>query len=192
MYDDGYADEMEYDEEMSEDDDENVSDEDEELGEMGHIEGLPGEPAVMEVIMGDQDDEDESMDEDDDEDDSSDEDDDEISDALEEVEDHHEAVDENGSPVEDDGASEWESDSDNENDEGEEEIDFEAEVQDLDERAQLGHFGNINYAEPRFSHGFLGDFPPMDDRFVEEDEADDGWLTPGTTLKSLSHWSNVC
>ncbi|KLU81642.1 E3 ubiquitin-protein ligase ptr1 + RNA transporter 1 [Magnaporthiopsis poae ATCC 64411] len=173
MYDDGYADEMEYDEEMSEDDDENVSDEDEELGEMGHIEGLPGEPAVMEVIMGDQDGEDESMDEDDDEDDSSEDDDDEISDALEEVEDHHEVVDENGSPVEDDGASEWESDSDNENDEGEEEIDFEAEVQDLDERAQLGHFGNINYAEPRFSHDFLGDFPPMDDRFVEEDEADD-------------------
>ncbi|KAL8334973.1 hypothetical protein RB598_009268 [Gaeumannomyces tritici] len=175
MYDDGYADEVGYDEEMSEDDDENVSDEDEELGEMGHIEGLPGDPAVMEVIMGDQDDEDESMDEDDDDDDDSseDDDDDEISDALEEVEDHHEVVNENGSPVDDDGASEWESDSDNENDEGEEEIDFEAQVQDLDEVGPLGHFGNINYSEPRFTHDFLGDFPGMDDRYVEEDEADD-------------------
>ncbi|KAK4115750.1 hypothetical protein N656DRAFT_795455 [Canariomyces notabilis] len=133
MYDDEpYDDELDYGDEMSEDEEENPSDEDEEeLGEMGEIEGLPGEPGVVEVIMGENDDEDEDMDEDDEDEASDEEDEDEMdSDDMEEVEDQVEIVDEEGNAIEDDGASGWESETD-ENEEDQEELDYEAEVQHI-------------------------------------------------------------
>ncbi|RGP79709.1 e3 ubiquitin- ligase huwe1 [Fusarium longipes] len=118
MYGDEYDDEMEYgDDDIS--DEENISDEDEELGDMGQIEGLHGEPGVVEVIM----------DEDDDEDDSDEEidDDDEVESAdMEDVEDQVEIVDEDGNPLDDDGNSDWESAShDDDEDEDQEEDDLE-------------------------------------------------------------------
>ncbi|KAK4241387.1 hypothetical protein C8A03DRAFT_12333 [Achaetomium macrosporum] len=145
MYDDeGYDDELDYGDEMSQDEEDNPSDEDEEeLGEMGEMEGLPRDPGVVEVIMG-EDDEDEM--EDDDEDEPSDEDDEEDeededemdSDDMEEVEDRIEIVNEEGNAMDDDGASGWESETD-EDEEAGEELDFEAEAQEIHDALMHGH-----------------------------------------------------
>lgn len=143
MYDDEpYDDELDYGDEMSQDEEDNPSDEDdEELNEMGEIEGLPGEPGVVEVIMGENEDEDEDMDEDDD-DEPSDEDDEEDemdSEDMDDIEDRIEIVDEEGNAIADDGGSGWESETDEEDDEGEDGIDYEAEEQDLHEALMHGH-----------------------------------------------------
>ncbi|KAK4678439.1 E3 ubiquitin-protein ligase tom1 [Podospora pseudoanserina] len=133
MYDEEvYEDELDYGDEMSQDEEDNPSDEDEEeLGEMGEVEGLPGDPGVVEVIMGEDDDEDEDMDEDD-EDDSDEDDEDEVgSEDMEDVEDQVEIMDEEGNPIGDDGDDGWESETDEEDEEGEEELDYEAEAQNL-------------------------------------------------------------
>ncbi|OHE97086.1 HECT-domain-containing protein [Colletotrichum orchidophilum] len=182
MYDDDYGDELDYgDEDVSDDGEDGVSDEDEELGEMGHIEGLHGDPGVVEVIMGDEDDD---MDEDDDES----EDDDMDSDDMEEMDEHidvvEEIVDEDGNPLEDDGASDWESESEEEDDEDEEDIDYEAEAQDLEEAHMHGmESGDIidNLAravmDPEDYEGDdmddLGDHYIDDGRDEEDDEDDD-------------------
>lgn len=76
MYDDEYDDEMEYDEDMPENDGEVVSDEDEDIDGRGPIEGLPGDTGMdIEVLIGsgesDSEDEDDEDDEDDDESDMS-------------------------------------------------------------------------------------------------------------------------
>ncbi|KAJ8129516.1 hypothetical protein O1611_g4114 [Lasiodiplodia mahajangana] len=175
MYDDEYDDDMAYE---SEDREEDVSDrEEEDLGDMGPIEGLSGEPGVIEVTMEDDDDVDE-MDEDDDEDES---DEDEDSDEIDDAEDRIEIVDDEGNPLDDDGASDWESDPDDAADE-EAEIDYEAEAQDppevvfhdLNDPEELNRFGNIMRAIGD------GDFEPivedlnqLNDRFLEEEEDDE-------------------
>ncbi|CAH0059445.1 unnamed protein product [Clonostachys solani] len=129
MYGDEYDDEMDYDdEEISDDDQDNISED----SEMGEIEGLPGDPDVVEVIMdGDEDEEDDDDDSEDDDDlDSAD---------MESVESRVEIVDEQGNPMEDDGASDWESDDDVEDEEDEDgdieadDLDYEAAGQDIDE-----------------------------------------------------------
>lgn len=123
MYGDEYDDEMEYGDDDISDEEDNISDDDEELGDMGQIEGLHGEPGVVEVIM----------DEDDDDDDSDEEidDDDEVESAdMEDVEDQVEIVDEDGNPLDDDGNSDWESASHD---------DDEDEVQEEDELEYEGH-----------------------------------------------------
>ncbi|KAJ8122765.1 hypothetical protein ONZ43_g1120 [Nemania bipapillata] len=175
MYDDEYDDEMAYE---SEDREEDVSDrEEEDLGDMGPIEGLSGEPGVIEVTMEDDDDDVDEMDEDDDEDDSDEE---EDSDEMDDAEDHIEIVDDEGNPLDDDGASDWESDPDDAADE-EAEIDYEAEAQDppvvfhdLNDPDELNRFGNIMRAIGD------GDFEPivedlnqLNDRFLEDEEDDE-------------------
>lgn len=176
MYDDEYDDEMAYG--SAEDREEDVSDQEEEdLESMGPIEGLSGEPGVIEVTMGEGVDE---MDEDDDDDES---DEDEDSDDLDDVEDHIEIVDDEGNPLDDDGASDWESEPDGVADE-EAEIDYEAgaqdlqeaDIHDLDDVEGLNRFGNIMRAIGD------GDFEPigddlnhLNDRYME-DEDDDGKL----------------
>jgi len=184
MYDDEYDDEMEYDEEDDEirDPEEDVSEDDEdeeEMAGMGPIEGLSGDLGVVEVTMDeddeDEDDEDDDMDEDDD-DDSDDS--DENSDEMDDVEDRIEIVDEEGNPLEDDGASGWESSSD----EDEEDVDGE-EFGEHDEELDEPH-----------THDLVGDGAPrigdimraidedfqiddLNDRFVaevdDEDDADE-------------------
>ncbi|KAI1167251.1 hypothetical protein F5B18DRAFT_647903 [Nemania serpens] len=170
MYDDEYDDDMAYE---SEDREEDVSDrEEEDLGDMGPIEGLSSEPGVIEVTMEDDDDVDE-MDEDDEEDESDEED----SDEMDDVDDHIEIVDDEGNPLDDDGASDWESEPDDAA-EDEAEIDYEAEAQDppevvfhnLNDPDELNRFGNIMRAIGD------GDFEPIVedlshlDRFLEEVE----------------------
>jgi E3 ubiquitin-protein ligase HUWE1 len=123
MYEDEYGDEMEYEEDMADDAEDNISDEDEDIEGMGHIEGLPGDHAMdVEVIMEEEDD-----DEDDDES-GSDEDDEEDDDGRVEI------IDEAGDIqhlAEDDDLDEWESDDGH--DEGDEEEDYEGHAQDEDE-----------------------------------------------------------
>ncbi|KAI0112033.1 hypothetical protein GGR51DRAFT_53501 [Nemania sp. FL0031] len=175
MYDDEYDDDMAYE---SEDREEDVSDrEEEDLGDMGPIEGLSGEPGVIEVTMEDDDDVDE-MDEDDDEDES---DEDEDSDDIDDTEDRIEIVDDEGNPLDDDGASDWESDPDDAADE-EAEIDYEAEAQDppevvfhdLNDPEELNRFGNIMRAMG--DGGFepiVEDLNRLEDRFLEDEEDDE-------------------
>jgi E3 ubiquitin-protein ligase HUWE1 len=131
MYGDDYDDdEMDYGDEEISDDEDNISDEDEGLSEMGEIEGLHGDPGVVEVIMDDDDEDD-----DDDSDDDDDEDDEVDSADMEDVEDRVEIVDEDGNLIDDDGESGWESETSVEEDEGPEvdDIDYEAEAQEEDE-----------------------------------------------------------
>ncbi|KAM0399672.1 hypothetical protein ACHAQC_002952 [Fusarium culmorum] len=117
MYGDDYDDEMEYgDDDIS--DEENISDDDEELGDMGQIEGLHGEPGVVEVIMDEDDEDDDSDEEIDDEDEAE-------SADMEDVENQVEIVDEDGNPLDDDGNSDWESASHDDDDEDQEEDDLE-------------------------------------------------------------------
>jgi E3 ubiquitin-protein ligase HUWE1 len=185
MYEDEY-DEMDYGDEISEDNEEDVSDEDEELGDMGPIEGLPGDPVGIEVVMdddGDMDDEDmDEDDEDDDEDDDDEDDDDEIdSEDMDEIEERVENVVEDGNQLDDDDQSGWESETDEQDEEDdEEEIDYEGEAQgadeaDLDdlENDQLGQFDDIiNQIMPMHGDNEEHDF----DGYGEED--DDGTFAP--------------
>lgn len=145
-YEDEYPEELDYGDEMSQDGEEDVSDEDEELGEMGEIEGLPGHPVGVEVIMEDDDDEDDDEDDDMDDDEELSEDDDEDEDdedALEqleaELEDRIEIVDDEGNPLGDDGAPGWEDETDDDDDgeEDEDGQDYDDGVQDLDELADM-------------------------------------------------------
>ncbi|KAI1311653.1 hypothetical protein F5Y03DRAFT_285299 [Xylaria venustula] len=173
MYDDEYDDDMAYE---SEDREEDVSDrEEEDLAGMGPIEGLSGEPGVIEVTMED-DDEDDEMDDDDEEDDSEEE---EDSDDMDDVPGHIEIVDDEGNPLDDEGASEWESDPDDGIDE-EAEIDFEAEAQDLQE-ADVHDLDDVEvldqYGLRAIDDGDFGpmveDLNPINDHYMEEDEDDD-------------------
>ncbi|KAH7367184.1 hypothetical protein B0T11DRAFT_348394 [Plectosphaerella cucumerina] len=132
MYDDEYGDELDYgDDEVTDDGDEGVSDDDdEELGEMGEIEGLHGEPGVVEVVM---DDDDEDMDDDDDDELSDDELD---SDDMDDLDDHVHAVelDEDGNEIGDEDASGWESETDEEDDgEDDDDIDYDVEEEDIED-----------------------------------------------------------
>lgn len=124
MYEEGYGDEMEYEEDIEEDEEDNISDEDEDIEGMGHIEGMPGDHGMnVEVIMeeGDDDDDDDSADDDEDEDS----DDDEIhAEIIEEV-DNLEHL------AEDDDLDGWE--SDHGDDDVEDEEDYEGQAQDEDE-----------------------------------------------------------
>ncbi|KAK4198469.1 putative E3 ubiquitin-protein ligase TOM1-like protein [Triangularia verruculosa] len=157
MYDEEvYEDELDYGDEMSQDEEDNPSDEDdEELGEMGEIEGLPGDAGVVEVIMGEDDDEDEDMDDDDDEESDDDDDDEMGSDDMEDVEDQVEIMDEEGNPIGDDGDDGWESETDEEDEEGEEELDYEAEAQHLHDAAHAHGIHDIEELESMSRH-FLG------------------------------------
>jgi E3 ubiquitin-protein ligase HUWE1 len=173
MYGDEYDDEMDYDDEdISDDDQDNISED----SEMGEIEGLPGDPEVVEVIMdGDEDEEDDDDDSEDDDDlDSAD---------MESVESRVEIVDEQGNPMEDDGASEWESDDDVEDEEDEDgdieadDLDYEAAGQDMDE----AHIHNI--APPADLLGNMAraliegeEYEPelMDEHYLESGHDDDG------------------
>jgi E3 ubiquitin-protein ligase HUWE1 len=184
MYDDEYGDEMEYGEdEISADGEENVSDVDEELGEMGEIEGLHGDPGVVEVIMGDDDDDDDVSDDDNDDELSDEEDDDDDdSNGMEDLEEGVEILDEEGNPLDDDGNSGWESESDDE-EEDDDDLDYEAEAQNLDE-------ARLHAMEPRALLDNLAravmraddDFEPEDldpnlrDHYIEEDHEEDGEL----------------
>ncbi|KKA29364.1 hypothetical protein TD95_001962 [Thielaviopsis punctulata] len=150
MYEDEYGEEMDFDEEeMSAEDDENVSDDSEEeleqmegMSDMGPIEGLPGHPSMLEVVMDDDEDMDEDEDDDDDDDDEDDDmDDDEID--LDDIDEHvHQEIrDEDGNIIEDDGDSAWESESqdgvddhhDHDHDEEIDEEEFETQMRDEEE-----------------------------------------------------------
>jgi E3 ubiquitin-protein ligase HUWE1 len=183
MYDDEYGDEMDYGDDMSEDNEEDVSDPDEELGDMGPIEGLPGDPVGVEVIMDedDDDDDDDDMDDMDDEDDEDDDDDEVGSEDMEDVEERVEIVDEEGNQVDDDGQSGWESESEEDSEADEEEIDYEGEAQDADEAGiendQLGRFGDIMRAA--MEDDDMGDDEILDygDRYID-DGGEDGMYLP--------------
>ncbi|KAI1343885.1 hypothetical protein F5Y15DRAFT_180953 [Xylariaceae sp. FL0016] len=176
MYDDEYDEGIEYE---SDDREEDVSDQDEDeegLEGMGPIEGLSGDHGVIEVTMDDDED-----DEDDDMDDEDDDDDDLESEDMDDAEDGIEIVDDEGNPLEDDGASGWESEQDAaEVDEDGQDIDYEAEAQDLEE-AHLHEFEDV--ARIR-NYGILraieeGDLEPGDelhnlnDRYMEDDDEDE-------------------
>ncbi|CAJ2511750.1 Uu.00g073750.m01.CDS01 [Anthostomella pinea] len=180
MYDDEYDEQMGYE---SEDREEDVSDRDEEeegLEGMGPIEGLSGDHDVIEVTMeDDDDDDDDDMDEDDDEDGS--EDDDELdSDEMDEDDDRIEIVDDEGNPLEDDGASGWESETDDADDD-EIRAEYEAEAQDLQEADihdldvdGLGRFGNIMRAiEEEGDFEGVDEMHQLNDRYIEDDDEDE-------------------
>ncbi|KAK3344396.1 hypothetical protein B0T25DRAFT_326327 [Lasiosphaeria hispida] len=181
MYDDEpYDEEMEYGDELSQDGEDNPSDDDDEdIGGMGPIEGLSGEAGVVEVIMG-EDDDDDDMDEDDDDEPTDENDDDDLnSEDMEEVEDQIEIVDEEGNAIDDDGASGWESDTDDEDEDDEEELDYEAEAQDMHEAAQMQEFHEartLSQQFPQIIRATMGadDMDGEDIRNFDERYLDDG------------------
>lgn len=169
MYGDEYDEEMDYgDEDMSDGEDAISDDDEEEFGEMGQIEGLHGEPGVVEVIMDDDDDDDDEDDSDDDEDDSAD---------MEDIDDRVEIVDEDGHPIEDDSA--WESDSDIE------EV-IEPEVDDLEYEGEMPgeHEGGIDMGADdligNMARAIMGDdeydgdlMGGLDEHYLDDDDHDD-------------------
>lgn len=172
IYGDEYDDEMDYDEEeMSDDEQDNISED----SEMGEIEGLPGEPGMVEVIMDDDDDDD---DEDDSEDEDEEDEDDLDSDDMEDVEDRVEIVNEDGEPIDDDGNPEWESDSDEADDEELEAdaLDYEAEAQDAEEAHMHGlppPGGLLSNMARALMEGDEYD-PDMMDEHYPDDDLDEG------------------
>ncbi|KAK3045112.1 hypothetical protein LTS18_014549, partial [Coniosporium uncinatum] len=94
MYDDGYGDEVGYDDEMERDDDEVVSEEDE---EMGPIEGMPGDGLDVEIVVDGDEADGMSGDSDDDADEDSEDDDDDLDDDDIEIMEEVTGDDENGS-----------------------------------------------------------------------------------------------
>ncbi|MBE3048621.1 hypothetical protein IMZ48_40200 [Candidatus Bathyarchaeota archaeon] len=188
---DEYGDEMDYDEEgLSSHGDDNVSDEDEEIGEMGPIEGLDGD-RVLEVIVGDDDDD---MDEDEDEDETSaesdDGDDDMGSDEFGDEEDRVEIAVEENDLMEDDGNPEWESATDSIDEDGEA-LGFDAEGPGMDDDMHHHHhhhhhglsdneiLGNIT----RAVIGGETDFDPDDvddlgETYMDDGREDDGRFPP--------------
>lgn len=188
MYDDeAYDDELDYGDEMSRDEEENPSDDDEEeLGEMGEIEGLPGEPGVVEVIMGEEDDEDEDMDEAEEDEPSEEEEDEEDemdSDDMEEVEEQIEVVGEEGNAVEDDGASGWESETD-EDEEDQEELDRQAQVDDVVQR-MMDDTGVRPSRMPDILRAVVDgedldgeDIHDFDEHYIDDVAEEDGKLAP--------------
>ena len=86
MYDDEYDEGIEYEEGLERDGDEVISDEDEELGEAGHLEGLPGDAGMdVEVVIDGDDDEPSDDEDDEDQDDSEDMDDDNDIEVIDEI-----------------------------------------------------------------------------------------------------------
>ena len=86
MYDDEYDEGLEYEDGLDRDEDEVISDEDEELGEAGHLEGLPGDAGMdVEVVIDGDDDEPSDDEDDEDQDDSEDMDDDNEVDVIDEI-----------------------------------------------------------------------------------------------------------
>ncbi len=86
MYeDDEYDEGMEYEDGMDRDGDEVISDEDEDLGEAGHMEGLPGDGGMDVEVVIDGDEDNQSDDDDDDQDDSEDMDDDNEIEVVDEI-----------------------------------------------------------------------------------------------------------
>ncbi|KAK2593791.1 E3 ubiquitin-protein ligase tom1 [Conoideocrella luteorostrata] len=172
MYGDEYDDdEMDYGEDDMSDGEDDISDEDEELSGMGDIEGLHGEPGVVEVIMDDEeDDEDDSEDDEDDDMDSAD---------MEDVEDRVEIVDEEGNHLEEDGDSGWESESDVEGDDDPEEDvpDYEAQAREIED-AHIHGMGQSDLLD-NMARAIMGDdggFEPdmgLDDHYLPDDH-DDG------------------
>ncbi|KAL2862867.1 E3 ubiquitin-protein ligase TOM1 [Aspergillus lucknowensis] len=72
MYDDEYGEEMDYEEDMPDDDGEVISDEEEEIEGVGPIEGLPGDSGMDIEVVIDEEDDDDDDDDDDDEDEGED------------------------------------------------------------------------------------------------------------------------
>ncbi|KAI6781818.1 uncharacterized protein J7T54_004984 [Emericellopsis cladophorae] len=173
LYGDEYDDEMDYDEDaMSEDDQDNVSED----SEMGEIEGMPGNPDVVEVIMdGDDDDDDEDEEDDSDEDDDDDEDEDLDSADMEDVEDRVEIINEDGEPIDDDGNTDWESDREDDDDMDEEVLQFEPNGRDgPGNHEHLGVPGGLigNMARALLE-GEEYDPDMMDPAFDDDDDAED-------------------
>ena len=116
IYDDGYGDEMDYEEEPIPEHGDVVSDEDDEdidaMGDLGEIEGAPGNHDIdmVEVVMdGDDDTDTESISDDDDADDDADEDDEDGQDFANDL-DEIDGDDENASMADHDEDGEWEED----------------------------------------------------------------------------------
>lgn len=175
MYGDEYDDdEMDYGEDDMSDGEDDISDEDEDLSGMGEIEGLHGEPGVVEVIMDDDEDDEENSDEDDEDDmDSAD---------MEDVEDRVEIVDEDGNPLEEDGDSGWESESDVEEDDDPDQdaLDYDAEVQEEEEAHMHGMgAGDLLDNMARAIMGDDGGYDQglgLDDHYLDDDHEDGGML----------------
>ncbi|KAF2470719.1 uncharacterized protein BDR25DRAFT_261873 [Lindgomyces ingoldianus] len=174
MYDDQYADEMEYDEEMGDED--VISDEDEEMGDMGPIEGLPGDGGInVEVMLDDgediiSDEEDGTEEDDEDDEDEGDEDEDDMND-MEGIEDMEEITgdDENASLV-DGGEDDWSDDN------GEDYVGT-AEVDGGDLGSPHGGLGHF-IPPPEVLEQIAGDMGVDPDEYLEdempdEDEEDD-------------------
>lgn len=183
MYGDDYDEEMDYGDETLDDAEDNISDEDEDITHMGEIEGLHGEPGVVEVIMDDEgDDQTSSEDSDDDEDDVD-------SDDMEEVEDNVEILEEEGHPMDDDGGSGWEDDSDEDDDEDDvddEDIDYEADGQDAQEAQD---FVALPHSFDNLARVMLGEADPegmelgdYDDQYQEDDHDEEGELLEWNTF----------
>ncbi|GAB7352875.1 hypothetical protein MBLNU459_g3472t1 [Dothideomycetes sp. NU459] len=181
-YGDEYEEEMEYEEDPGTHEGDVVSDDDEDIGGMGEIEGMPGDiPMDIELTMDDDDDEsdeddDSDMDEDDDEDDGHDDDDDVV-----EIIDEITGDEENDSMAEDDedeDGEDWEDDA-GEDYNGHTHFVIggsprrdDAEVEEDDERSEIMDMGEMMRDGAAMGLN-MGDEPYFEDDMADEDENDE-------------------
>ena len=173
MYGDEYEEDgMDYEDEISDED--NISEDDDDLSDMGEIEGLSGDPGVVEVIMDD--------DEDDDEDGSDEEDDESDLDLSGhgDVDDRVEIVDEDGNRLEEDGDSAWETGEDagdHDGDEDQDEITFDDDIQEDDE-AHMHGMGPTDLID-NMARAIMGEDVEydhdlgLDDHYLDEGQEDE-------------------
>ena len=178
MYDEEYDDGMDYEEEIERDGDEVVSDEEEELGGVGPIEGLPGDAGLnLELVVGD---EDEPSDDEDDQDDSEDM--DEVDDEMgEEVEVIDEITGDNENDSLADGDEEEWQDEDDAGHEYDGRIDLDIELSQDPEgdhesavRDIVREFGGAGAALERLELGHANLAMDMDNGTYMEEVVDDG------------------
>lgn len=180
MYDDEYGDEMDYDEEMPEDDGEVVSEEDEDLD--GPIEGLPGDSGMdIEVLIdddGEHDEEDDEDDEDDDDDDEGDDEDDMHDDEEDEIMAGEITGDHDNDSLAEDREDEWESeDMSGDNEEAEMLTQFEDELADIRQADRDGdsqRFDDLLRVINEASGGDVFRVTNMDDNAPDDVDDDEG------------------
>ncbi|KAK6395996.1 hypothetical protein LTR65_010105 [Meristemomyces frigidus] len=172
MYDDGYEEEMDYEEEPMPEHGDVVSDDDEDDG-MGNVEGMPGDVDMdVEVIMNDDEDDEDEDEEDDGEEDDEGDDDEHFADHMDEIT----GDDENASMGED-GEEAWEEDDDDADPDGSPHggpLDHLARVVGgLDEHSDLGEQdGLIRVDMGEGEEEFFDDEMPPEDEDEGDEEVD--------------------
>jgi E3 ubiquitin-protein ligase HUWE1 len=187
MYEDEYADEMDYDEEIPiHDHDEVVSDEEAEITEMGPIEGLPGDIGMdIEVEMGGEIDDDMSDSEDDSDD--MDEDDEDLDEDVDDVEELEEIDEDGGGSIGADDEDWGTDDGDGEDYPGQDEIEDDQDPTGLEQLNRMLQAGGGEALLQGLEEGEFDPGNPHVQDYIEDDMPEEGmWIFKEVSMVILT------